>query len=564
MADPFATLAASPIGSDIFAVCALLVISTAVLLILRHFLPIRTTPAYLLVPIFFALALPASIIVLVPVDLASSAGTDSGTRGIRLLEPVLHVSWRISYWLTFFLTWFILPLLGEYVDSGYLSPKDRFLYSLRKNARYQLIVLGSGAAGLVYFFIQSGASATSFKALVMALAYCWGLILAIYLMGHGLVAVPRKIIRNANTGERLKRLQAKAPKIHDSLDESIEEMVELETQVAQLRQGKNLVSRDLQEWVEELADMSGLPETRLPSRAPMPRTSSAAIPIVITEQYLADLTRRFKRERHRRARFLEEWDFIIREAARLQAILDSSASKRLIFTSSSAPSTIVSRLTLLTPYTRYLLYTQLLPLLRYGLGSFLALASTCIIWCELIKSTAPKLSIISLTIVHHPTSSRGQIGFGGQVIAAAWLLYMCTAALTSISDAKVWGNRALVRRNTYGESACWYAMQTAKLTIPLAYNFVTFLPKMLYQSTTFYHFLGRLLDSTKLVEGFDLVFPFFILFSVFASLFNLYGKIKRCLGLGLLDPSSADDGDDDDDNDPYGSGTWREGRDLIE
>ena len=105
MADPFATLAASPIGSDIFAVCALLVISTAVLLILRHFLPIRTTPAYLLVPIFFALALPASIIVLVPVDLASSAGTDSGTRGIRLLEPVLRVSWRISYWLTFFLTW---------------------------------------------------------------------------------------------------------------------------------------------------------------------------------------------------------------------------------------------------------------------------------------------------------------------------------------------------------------------------------------------------------------------------------------------------------------------------
>lgn len=24
----------------------------------------------------------------------------------------------------------------------------------------------------------------------MALAYCWGLILAIYLMGHGLVAIP--------------------------------------------------------------------------------------------------------------------------------------------------------------------------------------------------------------------------------------------------------------------------------------------------------------------------------------------------------------------------------------
>ena len=101
------TAASSPVGSEIFAIVSLLVISLGVLLLLRHYLPLRTTPAYLLVPIFFALGLPASIILLVPIDLASSArDQDAGSRGIWLPDRVLLVSWRISYWLTFALTWY--------------------------------------------------------------------------------------------------------------------------------------------------------------------------------------------------------------------------------------------------------------------------------------------------------------------------------------------------------------------------------------------------------------------------------------------------------------------------
>jgi hypothetical protein len=98
----------SPVGSEIFALVALLVISLVVLLILRHYLPLRTTPAYLLVPIFFALWLPASIVLLVPIDLASNArDQDAGSRGIWLFDRVLLVSWRICYWLTFALTWYV-------------------------------------------------------------------------------------------------------------------------------------------------------------------------------------------------------------------------------------------------------------------------------------------------------------------------------------------------------------------------------------------------------------------------------------------------------------------------
>ena len=452
----------------------------------------------------------------------------------------------------------ILPLLGEYMDSGYRTPKDRIIYSLRSNGRYQLMVLGSATAGLIYVFIQNGFDGSSVKGLVMALAYCWGLILAIYLMGHGLVAIPRKLFRNANLSGRLKRLQYQAPKLHDRLTDAIAEVEELEDQVIQLQQRRNGLGGDYKDWIEDLAEVSSLPESRA-STASVPKIRATPVPAVITDRYLAELTRKLNRARHKRLRFIDSWDRLIREAADTQAILDSSASKQLDWGRPSSQASFLERWNVPTPYTRYLLYRHVAPALRVVYAIFFSLASICIVWSELVKFIAPKLSVISFTVVHHRRSDRGEIGFAGQLIASMWILYMCTAALASFDEVKVWGNRALVRRNTYSESACWYAGQTAKLTVPLAYNFVTFLPKEIHRKTTFYHFLGRLINLTPLGQGFDYFFPIFILVPVCATLFNLYGKAKNAFGFGILE-----DEDDIDNPSGYGTGGWREGRNLIE
>ncbi|KAF4551077.1 LMBR1-like protein [Elsinoe fawcettii] len=542
-------MASSSVGSNVFAGLALLTISVLVLLLLRYYLPLRSTPAYLLVPVFLALALPLSIILLVPIDLASSSGTDTEKgRGIWLPERVILVAWRISYWLTFLLTWFVLPLLGEYIDSGYREPKDRLIYSLRSNGRYQLIVLGVGILGAIYFFLTNGFSGQSLKALVIALAYAWGLVMAIYLMGHGLVAIPRRLFRNASTENRLKRLQAHAPKIHDKLEESQEDLAVLEAQAAQLRSKRAGARGDLKDWIDELV------ETSVGAKAPAyMRSGDAGIPAVVTERYMAELSRKLKRARHKQVRFSEEWQRLVDKAVDLQAILDAAGSKKLSFPSSSKKR----KLTLLTPYTRYLLFAHGLPAFRLFCAGILSLASAALIWSEVIHTVSSKLSIVGLTVVHHPDSSRGQVGFGGQVIAAAWLFYMCFAALTSMSEIKVWGNRSLTPRNTYGESATWYSLQVAKLTVPLSYNFITMLQPTIYKKTAFFDFLGVLIKLTPIGEGFSQYFPVFILIPVLATLFNLYGKVKNILGFGVLDDESEDSA----------SGTasgWREGRALID
>lgn len=190
-------------------------------------------------------------------------------------------------------------------------------------------------------------------------------------------------------------------------------------------------------------------------------------------------------------------------------------------------------------------------------GGLFALASACIVWSEIIKVPFPKLSVIRVSVVHHWVGDKAQVGFAGQVISAFWICYMCTAALSSMTEIKVWRGRALVKRNTGHEAAFWFASQVAKLSVPLSYNFLTFLSSEVYEKTIFYAFLGQYVDVTPLGKWFDNFFPIALLVPVLAALFGLYGRVKRIFtGVDIIE-------DEEDNPTGYGTGSWREGRDLI-
>jgi hypothetical protein len=466
-----------------------------------------------------------------------------------LPERVLLICWRISYWLCFCLTWAILPILLSYSDSGHRSPRKRLLQSLRENVRYHLTVLGVGSIALVYFIFSNGLHFSSLQGLLVAVSYCYALFLAISLMGHGLVSIPRGLFHAASVSGTLRKLQRQAPRAYDKLIEATSNLEAVEAEVFQLRQRKTGTALEFQEWIDELADMA-------PGRASGTATVGArtSIPQIITEEYLAALTRRLKLCIHRRARFLSEWESLVQAAADAQAILDSASSQRLVFTKHFASPTLLENISILNPYTRHIYYSHLLPYLRIAAACLLSAASIMIVWTELVYSAFPKAAVIRYTVVHHPASSTGKIGFAGQCISAAWMAYMCFAAYYSLSAVKVWGSHALVRRGTSASSACFYSSYAARLTVPLAYNFVCFLPESdIVGKSVFYKFLGRLINLTAISEGFNDFFPVLVLIPVSASLFNFYGKIRDVCGFG-----------DSDDDDEETIGGWREGRELIE
>ena len=446
---------------------------------------------------------------------------------------------------------FILPILGEYCDAGYRGPKAKLKYALQSNGQFQFIMLGCGFVGAVYFLLHFGMQSMSLKATIVALAYAWGLILAIYLMGHGLVVIPRRLFYSANVARELRRLQISAPKLFDKLTGAGEELRELKGRAQQLQQKRAGLTSDLQEWIEELVRSSSMSEARN-YEARLYQSSHGSLPTVITESYIAGLSRDLKRARHKHMRFDDEWTRLVQHANNLEVILNSKNTKTLIFERSSSNSFL--KASILTPTLRYHLYANVLPYLRYCAGALLSLASICIVWSELIKSAFPNLSLIGLTVVHG-----AHLTIGGQFMAACWLLYMCTATLVSVTDIKVWGNRALVPRQTYPESAAWYSSQVAKLTIPLAFNFVTLLPFHDYSGIAFHHVLGHLINFTPLGARFSSFFPIFVLFPVVATLFGLYGKAQRFFSFGAFIDSDGDKNRPD-----WDVTNQREGQTLIE
>lgn len=397
--------------------------------------------------------------------------------------------------------------------------------------------------------MQVGFDRHTIKGTVIALAYAWGLSLAIYLMGHGLVAIPREICCYAYPSRRLRRLQTKAPRAHEQMAMAHEELQGLEQQVLQLQSRKMGIAGIHAEWIEELAVTAVSPDARL---TPL---SNMRPPTVVTEKYLADLGRKLKRAQHKRLRFAEEWAYLFDKASFYQTIVDAHSSKRLAadLTQRSLWSVQIGHL---SPYVQYRLHATILPVLRLFCGVILAAASASIIWSEVFKAF-PGLSVVGRSCVHHPSATeRGKIGLAGQIMAAAWLSYMCIAALNSIREVKVWGNRALVRRHTYAESATWYSTQVAKLTLPLAWNFTTFLPRDIYEQTAFHLFFGKLINLTPLGGAFSQFFPIFILVPVLATMLGVYGRIKRFASCGMIG----------DDEDPAlgTTETWREGHALLE
>lgn len=388
------------------------------------------------------------------------------------------------------------------------------------------------AAG-IYVFLVNGFRHGSVVSLVVALAYCWGLLLAIYLLGHGLVALPRRLFHNANLTRRLRNIQSQAPVVSQKLAAAKIELQDLEQHLLILQRRKNALSPSHASWIEELcvdiepsSDAFGLDST----------------PPVLADGYLADLARKLNRARHRCIRFDGAMTNIVDSAIATEALIASLSNHQ---TSQLTSDKITNG--------RYFWQARVEPVLQRVLGIMLSLASICIVWSELVKYLFPQLSIINLTIVSHPFNpDLVRVTFFGQVSAALWLLYMCVAAISSFSDVKVWGNRALVRHETYPESAVWYSCQIAKLTVPLAYNFQTFLPPNVHRQTVFFKFLGKLINLTPLGAGFDYFFPIFILLPVCATLFDLYGRVRGFLGPDLM---MTDDFAEDL--------SWQEGRDII-
>ena len=121
-----------------------------------------------------------------PSSSSSSESSDSES-----FDSAVSTSWILAYWVTFFLSWIVLGIIHESIQSGFLTPKQKFVDAVRANARFFLIA-GTALLIVVVVLFASTTDVTVFH-LLLAVGNTYGLLIALLLLSYGLVEVPRSL-----------------------------------------------------------------------------------------------------------------------------------------------------------------------------------------------------------------------------------------------------------------------------------------------------------------------------------------------------------------------------------
>jgi|SRR5579862_1786500 len=282
----------------------------------------------------------------------------------------------------------VLPILQSYVDSGHRSRRRRLISALRNNLRYQAILLSIFALGLVYILLTVKINSFGdFQSLLIALANTYGLVLVILCMGHGLVAIPRRIWLESSLETSIREIERTAVTAWENKSDAEDEAAVVSGEIAsweRMCQGRD---DPLANWVRELALRN-------------PDIGSQSVPVDglrLTEDYLSGLTRRARMSHDRLLKAQTQWNRILKRAGYLYDLKSAAGtSGRTIEWKLSQPG----RLGRLIPRVlQYVWFLDVLPWLAKALAVLVVTASVIIIWSEIVHNwNNPVLSLVGIII----------------------------------------------------------------------------------------------------------------------------------------------------------------------
>ena len=149
-----------------------------------------------------------------------------------------YLPWSITYWTTFFLAWIILPITRESLLSGHFSSRQRLKDGCSRSFRAIFFMV---CAGIVSIFamavhLKSFHIVTIVLPVLMALGNTYGLVLVSFLLGNGLVNIPKRFWREACPANELRRARIVACGAEEELFEAVMALEDMEDKIEEVCQ----------------------------------------------------------------------------------------------------------------------------------------------------------------------------------------------------------------------------------------------------------------------------------------------------------------------------------------
>ncbi|CAO3591029.1 unnamed protein product [Absidia cylindrospora] len=483
----------------------------------------KTQPWYVSVVCVVGWFFPFWIVLLLPLDMASTLYEDCGIECRRpftwVSQSVLYVAWRTIYWTSFCLTWMLIPMMQAYVNTGEFKVVKRLVSAAKVNVRFYMIYVVVGIIGLVYLFFKGGITTRAkLQAFVMAMANSWGLFLVIMFMGYGLVAVPRKLWYASDVNKHLNELYTKAPRVKEECMDSELEFNELAMTINTISHQPVRNDPNLRTMVDDT--VKRFPFVKHPNYADREHTSG--IPQLLTEEYIVTLNRNMILATRMKDRKSALWNNLLSEVYYLQDIETNKANSDRRFRSNLRPLDEPSFWTDTRSRIEWWWVIIFRSSLYRALSIFLGLVSICILWSELTFNVrSPLISIVGLAI-----NACGLNYAAVEVLSFLTLTWMCVCVYTSLFKIRFFNLYLLIpNHHTDSNSLLWFTGYMCKMMAPLCYNYINLLgpsaTATYHTETVFSKFMGKADLVPFLGSTFLDWFPVVILIPALSALFNV-------------------------------------------
>ncbi|KAM9893979.1 hypothetical protein OXX79_008998 [Metschnikowia pulcherrima] len=503
------------------------------LIFLLYHINLWKYPVYYSAPLILAVYLPASVTILLPLDYVShNAGPISG---LHISDKAILLMWKGTYWTTFLLTWVFLPILQEFYRVGNYSKLEKLKASLKRNAKFQAITLLCSVACAIYLILEAGFTFRNLKSMIIALSHIYALVLALWLMAHGMVVIPKNKWLEGNFLQELNHNFLRVPKLVDVLEDTKSDFREDVLQVLILKENFTdpVTSGDFQyrDWILDLE--AQIPED-LKDTVRRQYVYSEANTISreqVTNAFMTKLTHNFQTHFYKLSAHSSDYDIVLNRIVKLQKLIDARCAQDWTQRLQNIESSF------LPAKMSYYYQCFAAPILARVQSILVFLLSVIIIESEFFHST--ELSLINviaykLGIFKHNLTQA--------ICLSLFFMYMIFCSVNSLARLKVFNMYHLVRRNSDPVSACFYGSYIARMTVPLSYNFVALFTS---RKSIFEEWYGQSIHLAGLFNLMNNWIPRLLLVPVILTTFDLYDKIKNKIGLksGMYGWADFDDAD---------------------
>lgn len=465
-------------------------------------------------------------------------------------------AWQVLYWLTFVLSWLVLPFLVEFCQNGEFLLEQRILSSLRRLVFHWTILAAVVGVVVVYLVFVDHFSLYGLIGLAMASSNTYGLLWLISLLGYGLADIPRSFWTLRFPESRLQELHFRAVQVYDERMEAIfqyedvvgavhdcyERMLHAEGVAIILTsdmqfvktcvlQVKDLVGHDgndsskpdssnssASSWSNYERDRS---TSRRTTVAGSPFTSSSRAPAL---SEVVDLHHRARLAMADRRRSEQTWLELCIQTENLQ----DRALKRELPPASLFPATsMINEVRNLCISAQHHAHRVTMAPVSICCAVITGFASFCILWGELTMGISGSSASLFRTFSHKwgPNAS--------ELVAFLVLLYMVVCSYSSLFKLRVFGRFALRQHhNSTDLSLLKTSIHQCRLQFAIGYNFLLLLND---RKLTDRAALAKLFENMKIVHvlgrDFSVYAPLLMVLLVAFTLSNGYAHVMKRLGL---------------------------------